>query len=202
MASMLVLLAILAAVSNLYQAHIMQQYIGTVHEADLTPAWEQVTLDNTSAVADRLAWAQWRTLALLESQALRNRHHRANAVLMGRVYLIFIGFGTGVVMGLIGAAFILGKLQEPVSRVDSGAGVWRFAMQSSSPGLILAVLGTILMLATIWSRSAIEIQERPVYVPARLANISAPGPESKSPQSVEDDILRTVRKAEEAKAKK
>ncbi len=201
MASMLVLLAVLAAVSNFYQAHVMQQYIGTVYEAGLTPAWERVTLDNTSTVADRLAWAQWRTLALLESQALRSRYRQANVVLMCRVYLIFIGFGTGVVMALIGAAFILGKLQEPISTVDTSAGAWRFAVQSSSPGLILAVLGTMLILATIWSRSTVDIQASPLYLSARSMDIYA-GAESKPPQAVEDDILRSVQKAEEARPKK
>ena len=201
MVSMLALMAIVAVVSNFYQAHVMREYIGTVHDIDLTPTWNPATLDNATA-ADQIAWAQWRTLALLESTALRNRNQRANAVLMGRVYLIFIGFSIGVMMSLIGAVFILGKMQEPLSKVESGTGAWRFAVESSSPGLILAVLGTTLILATIWSRSVLEVEERPLYVSDRLRDASTAEQESKSPLKVEDDILRSLQKAEETKTKK
>lgn len=202
MASMVVLLAILAVASNFYQAHVMQQFIGTPHEVDLKPAWEPVAFDKTSTLSEQLAWAQWQTLALLESQALRSRYHQASVILMVRVYIIFIGFATGVAMALIGAAFILGKLQEPVSTVNTGAGAWRFAIQSSSPGLILAMLGTILILTTIWSRSEIDVQDKTLYVSSRVTDVSTPASTAKSPQAAQDEILTSVRKAEEAKTKK
>ena len=201
MASMLVVLGIFATLANFYQTHVMQQYIEALHEVDLAPAWERVTFDNTSTLAERVAWAQWRTLALLESQALRSRYHQTSVILMGRVYLIFIGFTTGVVMVLIGAAFILGKLQETVSAIDTGAGAWRLAVQSSSPGLILAALGTVLILGTIWARSEVESWDRAVYITASPTDVFAPQAASKSAQRAQDDILHSVRKAEDAKAK-
>jgi len=161
-----------------------------------------MTFDDRSTFADRFAWAQWRTLALLESQVMRSRYHEAGVSMMIRVYIVFLGFATGVVMALVGAAFILGKLHESASSVNAGSGSWRLALQSSSPGLFLAFFGTMLILATIWARSDVNLTYGPLYVAGRAPEVSASAPAGKTPERTTADIRQKVRQAEVEKEKR
>jgi hypothetical protein len=47
---------------------------------------------------------------------------------------------------------------------------------SSSPGLLLALFGTALMLATIWARSEISVKDQSLYVklPLEIPQIAEP----------------------------
>ena len=85
-------------------------------------------------------------------------------VLMTRVYIIFLGFTTGMVMAMVGATFIIAKLHESESKVEAGSGTWKIALATASPGLVLAFFGATLMLATIWARTEISVRDSSVYL--------------------------------------
>jgi hypothetical protein len=190
MASMLTLLAIFAVVSNIYQTNEMRRYIESFPEVDLNPSWEALKVDNTATIADRFAIAQWKALALLESQAIRSRYHYSGIIMMGRIYIIHLGFATGVVMALVGAVFILGKISESSSSLKADTGSLRLAFQSSSPGLSLALLGTILILVTIWTRAEVEVRDHALYVPERLSGIYSERSAAGTARDVQDRILK------------
>jgi hypothetical protein len=47
--------------------------------------------------------------AVLEADALQRRYHQANANMLARVWTRQLGFITGMLLALVGAAFILGR---------------------------------------------------------------------------------------------
>jgi len=103
------------------------------------------------------------SLILLENNALERRHHQANVLLMSRVWVRYLGFVTGIILSMVGGIFILGKLQEPVTELNTQTDKITFALKSGSPGIILAVLGVILMLATILTHHEITVNDVAVY---------------------------------------
>jgi hypothetical protein len=69
-----------------------------------------------------------------------------------------------MILALVGAAFILGRLQEPASEVSVASPAGNWGLKSASPGIILAVLGTVLMLTTILTNHRIDVTDAAVYL--------------------------------------
>jgi hypothetical protein len=164
----LVALAIFACVANVTQVKQVQAHIEAAHEINLEPALAPLVGVKDITPNDRFIYARWQTLALLEVNSIESRYHQAGVMLMTRVYIVFLGFATGMVLALVGATFILGKLRESESKID-GTGVFgTFSLSSASPGLVLALFGTILMMATILTKSEITVKDQSLYVPEPL----------------------------------
>jgi hypothetical protein len=102
-------------------------------------------------------------LLLLEADALDKRYRQASALLMSRIWTRQLAFITGMVLAFVGAVFIIGKLSETASDITVGASQWKAGISSTSPGLILAFLGTVLMGIALVVQPGIEVQDRPVY---------------------------------------
>ena len=121
-----------------------------------------------------------KALVALEAHSVQRQYHQANVLLMARVWTSYLGFVTGMVLALVGAAFILGKLREPTSEVSGGLQTATVSLKSASPGLILAALGTMLMLATIITHHKIEVVQNALYLrdapAASLPAIDPPKP--------------------------
>lgn len=105
-----------------------------------------------------------RTLLLLEADTLEKRYRQASALLLSRISTRQLAFITGMVLAFIGAVFIIGKLSESSSDVSLGASEWKAGITSSSPGLILAFFGTVLIGIALVVQPQIEVQDRPVYI--------------------------------------
>lgn len=161
MISMLSVLTLFFFIASLIQIYYLQSRIEQSPELDLNPALSM--LEGAATAGDKLDYARWKTLSILEGNALQRRYHQANALLMSRVWTRYLGFVTGMILAMVGAAFILGKLREPYSKLDADSALWKFSITSASPGLILAVLGTILMLTTMVTHFEIEVRDVPLY---------------------------------------
>jgi hypothetical protein len=111
---------------------------------------------------------QWKTLVLLEQDTMAMRYQQINATLLLRTWTRYTGFLVGMVLALVGAFFILGRLKEETSQLSGESGGFKFALVTSSPGVILAVLGTLLMVVTLVVKFDFEVQDRPVYLPLHL----------------------------------
>ena len=107
---------------------------------------------------------QWRTLASLEAHAIQQRYHQANVILMSRIWASYLGFVTGMTLAIVGAAFILGKLRESTSEISGKSELWQVSIASTSPGLVMVVLGTILMMTTILTNINIAVNDGPLYI--------------------------------------
>src|SRR5215471_3551722 len=104
------------------------------------------------------------SLLLLESDALDKRYHQASALLMSRIWTKHPSFLTGMVLALLGATFILGKLSEGTSNISGGGAGWKADISSASPGIILAFFGTVLLSISLVVQPPIEVEDKPVYI--------------------------------------
>ena len=122
------------------------------------------------------------SLLILEADALDNRYRQANALLMSRIWTKHLAFITGVILALLGAIFILGKMTESQSQIEGSNGSWRIGITSASPGIILASLGTLLLLVATCAQTTIKVDDRPVYVlPSALSITNAASPVVSTP---------------------
>jgi hypothetical protein len=116
-----------------------------------------------------------RALIGLEAHAMEHRYRQVNLVMLTRAWTRYMGFVTGMVLAMVGAVFILGKLQESVSKFEAGQGEHgRVAFESASPGLFLAFFGTILMALAIWLTVDVTSRDAAVYVTPLMTIPSPP----------------------------
>lgn len=116
-----------------------------------------------------------RAVSALESEAIRRRYRHADVVVASRGWTRAMGFVTGMLMALLGTALALGRLAESETTLSGEAGSAKVALASSSPGLVLASLGTILMIVVIVVRSDTGVRDVPVYAGMlRGAAVAAP----------------------------
>lgn len=133
-------------------------------ELDLRPySFNSATVDAADE-QQKLAAAKLQALVDLEAYSLRRHTHQANVLLMARVWTRYLGFVTGMILALVGATFILGKLQIATTDVNARVQMAELSIKSSSPGLILVFLGVLLMLATIVTHHQIETTDTAVYL--------------------------------------
>jgi hypothetical protein len=176
---MLVLLTVFFIGATFVQAWQMQGRIEkAAEEVDLAVA-NTLRKDAPLTAEQQLEFARWQTIARLEGHAIYRRYHQASLVLMSRVWIIYLGFVTGMILALVGAAFILGKIREPTSALGADSAVWKFSITSASPGLILAVLGTVLMVTTMAIRAEVDVTDAPLYVGPEV-QVAYPGTPSVS----------------------
>jgi hypothetical protein len=130
-----------------------------------------------TAIDNDPSYLRFKVAALLEANAMERRYRQANSTMLARVWTRQLGFLTGMLLALIGAAFILGRLQEGETRIEAEAQGAKGVLTSSSPGLVLAVLGTVLMGITIWIPFGVETRDLNTYLrPAATAEALPPPP--------------------------
>jgi hypothetical protein len=164
MSTVVIGLTIVFVALSTVQLGRLQKFI----QEEPTLSMESLGLTPANAPDDAVAaftYAQFRTLTALELHVIQRRHHQANLLVMSRTWTRYMGFLTGMILALIGATFVLGKLQESETRTEGAVGATKFAIQSSSPGLVLAVLGTLLMSITLVSNVSLQGSDQSVYLP-------------------------------------
>lgn len=164
MSTMLVGLTIFFFVISFVQLLYLQAEIRREPPVTLSEAVLKAALAEQSSVADRLAAVRLRASAELEVQVVARRYRQAAVLLMSMVWVHYLGFVTGMILALVGAAFILGKLQEPASDLSLTSATANWSLKSTSPGIILATLGTLLMLATVLAKHQIDVTDAPLYL--------------------------------------
>lgn len=170
-------------ISTSFQIYYINLKINQTPDFD----WESLrqTIDQlqTSSEVNKIDAARWKTLAMLEENSLRRRYHQASVLLMSRTWTRYLGFVTGMILALVGAIFILGKLREPESKIEGAGTPWKFSISSSSPGLILASLGTILMITTMVTPFELGVEDKPSYLSTFAATPNPSKPEMLGEQS-------------------
>lgn len=127
-----------------------------------------------------------RLLASLDLALLERRYHQANVFLMGRLWTSYLGFVTGMILALVGAVFILGKLREDPTEATAKGAFAEGTLRTSSPGIVLAALGVVLMITTIVTNHPIQTADSPVYIGAASAKPSADDPSPSGHASASD----------------
>jgi len=132
---------------------------------DLTPVLASVNCAAAApAPAERARCLEWKVSVLLEEHTINRRYHQANVALLVRVTVKYLGFLTGMLMSLVGAVFVLGRLTEASSKVGAQGPFGEFTIATVSPGLILALLGTVLMITTVLTNPPTDVSDGNVYL--------------------------------------
>lgn len=128
--------------------------------------------DATTSPAERGLCLQWKSAVLLEQHTINRRYHQANVAMLVRASVKYLGFLTGMLMSLVGAVFVLGRLTEASSQLAAEGLFGKLTIATVSPGLILAVLGTILMLTTVLVNPPTDVTDGNVYLQPPAADAS------------------------------
>lgn len=110
-----------------------------------------------------------RAVYALERDVIAYRQHRATSALTTRTWMRFMSLVFGAILIVIGASFILGKITTP----DASTGELTFGdikgnFATSSPGLALIVLGSVLMLAPNFATQEIRTDDTSSFIAKSL----------------------------------
>jgi hypothetical protein len=119
---------------------------------------------DTKLDAAKTELIKWKTLVRLERQAWRYRYQAAASLSAFRIWTRYTAFVTGMILVCVGSVFILGKLRENESRVNSESVSWKVSVATSSPGILLSVFGVGLMLATLVTEHRMDMQDQAIYI--------------------------------------
>ncbi len=161
-------------VASLVQYHLLYQDLRSGGPS-IQGALETVEKNLPESQRTKFDYIQWKTLVVLEQEVIRMRYQQINATLLLRTWTRYTGFLVGMVLALVGAFFILGRLREEASQLSGESGGFKVMLTSSSPGIILAVLGTILMIVTLAVKFDFEVNDRPVYLALYALRANADG---------------------------
>jgi hypothetical protein len=166
MVGVLIGLAAFFFIATVIQLAYLQRSISDVPAVILpTPAPQEASAEETGAYRG-LSARHLDILATMEAYLVERRYHQASVLLMSGLWTRYLGFVTGMVLALVGASFILGKLEAPPTELEGkGAGI-EGSLKTASPGIILVVLGAVLMLATIVNRDTYETRDGSIYLPS------------------------------------
>lgn len=149
--------------------------------ASLAPHFERFEALQPDA-ASEMHYVRFKASALLEADALQRRYQQTNAAMLSRVWTRQMGFLTGMLMALIGSAFILGRIETSETKLSGEAkspepagAMAKAALATTSPGLVLAALGALLMGITIVIPGRISTTDAPVYLMPKLTFEGAGG---------------------------
>jgi len=173
MVGMLFLLTLYFVIESVIQIRGLNRYIRQEARLDVAAVLPAAAVPKDPAEA---SYTQLRVLAALEAHAMQLRYHQSNLLIMSRSWTRYFGFMTGMVLALIGATFVLGKLQEAASKFEAGTATSRWVLESSSPGLFLTMFGTLLMVVSILTKLDVAARDSAIFTAGWLggAPVAAP----------------------------
>jgi hypothetical protein len=134
-------------------------------------------LPGAAATDDQRAeLAQTRAAYALERELIARRYNGGNLTVAVRLWTRLMGFITGMILALVGAAFVLGKLSEGRSAAEAklpGLAA-SLSVRSASPGIILAFLGTVLMAMAISIEGSFSAADEAIYFRPAGAAVAPP----------------------------
>jgi hypothetical protein len=101
----------------------------------------------------------------LEEEVIQRRYQEANTLILSRAWTRYMGFMIGMILCVVGAVFVLGRLQDSGSKATAGAGEEKsLSLESASPGLFLALFGSVLLGLVISGSLDVNVKDSPVYL--------------------------------------
>lgn len=174
MAGMMISLTIFFFAASLFQLYFIQNAIENSPELTIPESLKQLSVTKDNELnKTMLEFEQWKALVALEGHMLERRYHQANVLLMARIWVRYLGFVTGMILAILGAVFVLGKMKEEKTTLEAKSSDLSGTLSTTSPGLVLVTLGTIMMLTTILSHHQIDVRDGPLYTALPYAQIAA-----------------------------
>lgn len=146
-----------------------------IHISDIEKALENTPRFTASASSGDPQTVRWNDLKDLEQFSIANRHYNARLMIRSRLLMISLSFLTGVVLCFIGSIFILGKFSEAPTAIEGGQDKISLKLNSSSPGIILACLGVIIIIVSILSKVDVSVSDAPLFMPESELQSNKPG---------------------------
>lgn len=153
----MVVLAGFFLVATLVQLAMLEIWVSRA--PDVRSAVQRISVDPAAKPDEWMLHAR----VALEAAVFDRRYHQAAAYLMARIWTRYLGFLTGMVLAIIGAVFVLAKLRA-ASKVEAGWPGVRAEIVTTSPGVVLATLGVVLMVVTVLVHHRIDLADYPLYV--------------------------------------
>lgn len=135
---------------------------------------------------------RWKVLALMERDLVRQRYGNTTSIMLLSAWTRQMGFITGMILAFIGAVFILGKMNDGGTQLSGEGTGLKGSLNTSSPGIVLCVLGTVLMLVTLTIKTEFQTFDKTVYIPVNgvPAPPAAPGTDDGTLPSDLDPSIR------------
>jgi hypothetical protein len=194
MSGVLLALTGVFVLASFWQIHDIQQRIDAPDHSAADSVFKQLEQQiGSGRVTMPAGYAGVRIVAALETDALSRRYRHASSALLARTWTRYMGFLTGMIMALVGAAFVLGRLEEGETQFTGEAQGAKWAFITTSPGLILAALGSGLMLTALIVKADVDVKDGSAYAPLLSAMSTRPasGAAAVDTMSV-DDLLKNV----------
>jgi len=165
---MLIGLTIFFFLASMWQLYYLHQRIADTPDLHLNEMLQK-SGNKFSNEKQIISLLELQSRVALEEYALKRRYHQGNVLLMSRIWVSYLSFVTGMILCLVGASFILGRIQEPASKINADSKVVKFSVVSSSPGIILAALGTALIMTSILTNHRIAVEDASVYLRSQVS---------------------------------
>ena len=188
---MIIALTIFFLLISLAQLFYLQIKISRQDSQEISIAVQSVKDTGNITLEQKIDLLKMKALILLENESLERRHHQANTSLMSRIWIKYLGFVTGMILAIVGALFILGKFREKDSTLNAKTEAAEFSLSTASPGIFLAVLGTILMSITIFINHEIEVNDGLIYI-NNAGSTGASASEYKKPSVNTDSLINLI----------
>jgi hypothetical protein len=162
MAGAVVVTAVFFAVVMLVRFSSIEATLQEPPPAQLAVPWTRQGIEPTTW-RDQQQLASTEANLGLERELIARRYRVASAMMSLRLWTRLMGFLTGMILAMVGAAFILGKLDAPESEIVGGASGTTLSVKSASPGIVMAVLGTILIGISLVMPVTADVRDTAVY---------------------------------------
>lgn len=164
MTSLLIGLTIFFFLATFLQISYLHWNIVQQPEIDLNDDASTMLAASSDTFQNHLDARKLEVNSILEAYVVKQRYRQANVLLMSGLWIRYLGFVTGMILALIGASFVLGKLREPTQQLTGKFSVVDVSLRTASPGIILALLGAILMVTTIIDKDFYEVVDKGTYI--------------------------------------
>lgn len=181
MTGILVGLTLFFFLATFVQLAFLYTNIMQIPEPAIVSPVEQVSFEHLT-FDQQLSVRQLDYSARLEGYTLSRRYHQAGIWAISSLWLRYLGFVTGMILALVGASFVLGKLEESPSHLEGKVSAMSFSFQSASPGIILAALGVILMFGNILDRDQLDLTDKQIYFPPNVPSVVSPARSTETPE--------------------
>ena len=161
--SALILIFILLATVQLrsFESHIYQS--DSLNISKSLPRVDSVIID--TSITTKLGYLKLYALTKMEEYSINRRYNQAGEILVSGIYTKYMGFFTGMILAIVGAIFIISKLKEDTSNLEGTINEHiNFKLVSSSPGIVFGVLGTLLMITTIFKTVESNVTDAPLFL--------------------------------------
>ncbi len=131
---------------------------------DINQKAANTLIDSAQTYENQLKARELDVKSRMEVFIVTQRYRHISVLLMSGLWIRYLGFITGMILALVGASFVLGKLREPTQMLKGKFSAIDFSFRTTSPGVILVVLGALLMFATIIDEDTYNVKDANVYL--------------------------------------